>query len=429
MSKLFALEEIEEIGVVDQLETNPEEGEVADVQSDMVGEIDSVETQVTAIDDGMGAADQLESVHEVVEASVEEGEGLSPIAAEAVRIAVEAICARVGANPKSMYALYATENFQSASSRKANSRIALESISDFLKNLWEKIKAAVSNIWTKVTEFWNKHVSNLGRVLKALESMKSKISATKGSPNQGSDEVKASSGLKNTFVGKGDISTTEIESYISTHTDCAKDIDMMLKATKDLLAPMAASATASGETETARRLRETLKKAFSHNNGPASFGSNDKPLAGGVFMVIEEEIDNVEKDDEDSISYSMTVNTETSDIKEEDRDLFIADKNKLKAVIASTITLIKATIKSRDSSDKAQKEFDKAKKEIDKGIGDMKANTSIGKDRRRKAGQALRTFATINSNIPTIAVKLASRDVLLAKGVLEYCGTCLRNYK
>ena len=59
----------------------------------------------------------MEEVEGLVEDAVENGEGLDPVAAEAVRISVEAICARIGANPKAVYPLYATENFASASSR------------------------------------------------------------------------------------------------------------------------------------------------------------------------------------------------------------------------------------------------------------------------------------------------------------------------
>ena len=130
MSKLFAFENADVIGDEVELETPVEVGEVADVEVDVMEEGGEIEEQAEAIEEGVGASDQMEQVEELVEQAAEEGEGLDPVAAEAIRIAVEAICARVGANPKSMYALYATENFQSASSRKANTRFALEGVGD-----------------------------------------------------------------------------------------------------------------------------------------------------------------------------------------------------------------------------------------------------------------------------------------------------------
>ena len=135
MSKLFALEDINTDSAVGELEVTPQEGEVADVQAEVEPEVAEIGEQTEAIDEGMSATDQLEQVEQVVEQAAE-GEGLSEVSAEAIRIAVEAICVRVGANPKTLYNMYATENFQSASSRKANSKIALEGVSEFLKDMW-----------------------------------------------------------------------------------------------------------------------------------------------------------------------------------------------------------------------------------------------------------------------------------------------------
>ena len=415
MSKLFALEELDEVVDAGEMEASVEEGEVADVQVDVEEEVAEVGSQETAIDDGMGAAGQLEEIEDVVEASIEEGEGLDPVAAEAVRIAVEAICARVGANPKSMYALYATENFQSASSRKANSRIALEGISDFLKSLWEKIKAAVSNIWTKVTEFWNKHVSNLGRVLKALESMKSKISATKGSPNQGSDEVKASSGLVSTFAGKGDVSTVEINNFISAHTKAAKSADTE---TKVLMQAVSNAGTPNN----------LLPALSGVTSGSIKLGEASAPLAGGVYLEYKYEIENDKSTEEDGITFKFEVEEESAD-SDKERDLYVAGKDALKKVVQDTIVLIKASVKTRDTVDKDRKEFEKVKKDLDKLIGGMSAADATEKLARRKAGQALRTFSTIHAKVPGISAKLAAMDVRLAKGVLEYCSACLKRFK
>ena len=116
MAKLFALEEAELEGTEVELEAAPEVGEVADVQVEVEADASEMTEVAAGVEEGMGAADQMEQVEEVVEQAAE-GEGLDPVAAEAIKIAVEAICARIGANPKAVYSLYATENFQSASSR------------------------------------------------------------------------------------------------------------------------------------------------------------------------------------------------------------------------------------------------------------------------------------------------------------------------
>ena len=176
---LFALENDAEIGDA-EMSVSPEEGQASDAANEASDDMNDIAETAEAVDTGADAGEQLGQVEELVEDAVENGEGLSPVAAEAVRISVEAICARIGANPGSVYSLYATENFQSASSRKANSRIALEGVGEFLKNLYEKIKAALTNMWTKITDFWDKHISTLGRVKKALESMKTKVASSSG---------------------------------------------------------------------------------------------------------------------------------------------------------------------------------------------------------------------------------------------------------
>ena len=99
MAKLFAIEE-ENLGAGVDLEMSPEEGEVADVVVDTDAGAGDVGETVEAVDGGLEASAELEQVEAVVEKAVEEGEGLDPVAAEAIRIAVSAIASKVGANPK-----------------------------------------------------------------------------------------------------------------------------------------------------------------------------------------------------------------------------------------------------------------------------------------------------------------------------------------
>lgn len=410
-NKLFAMEQIEEELDVVELEASAEEGEVADVQVEIEEEVSEVALQEAAVADGIGAADQLEEIEDVVEASIEEGEGLDPIAAEAIRIAVEAVCARVGASPKSMYALYATENFESASSRKANTRFALESVSDFLKNLWDKIKAAVSNIWQKVVEFWNKHLSSLNRVLKALESMKARVSSTKGAPQLTDKDVKASGGLIATFPGTGDLTVASVTAFVNTHKDLdRKGGDAML------------------DKVNANNPAAMLTNISGMKDVKFTYGSESAPLAGGVHFEVEMEVENAKVADEDKIEVKLLVQEErvTGD---KERDLIVADKAKLKALIESTIAVIKATIKGRDDVTKAKAKFDKAVKDTTKAINAIDTSDDNARKAARKQAQALRAFSTINSKIPSVNAKLAAADVRLAKGVLTFANASLAQYK
>ena len=189
MAKLFAFEEdtlVEDAGAP-QAEVQAEQ-EVSELAEDA----GAVDEGVVAVDDGEEAAAQLEEVGEVVAATVDgEGEqaGLDPVAAEAIRIAVESICARMGASTKQFYALYATENFSSKSSRVANTKIALESIVDTLKGVWAKIVAFLKGLVAKVVGFWNKLVFNVNGAQKSIVALKKKVSAISGSKPSEKDFV------------------------------------------------------------------------------------------------------------------------------------------------------------------------------------------------------------------------------------------------
>lgn len=43
--------------------------------------------------------------------------------------------------------------------------------------------------------------------------------------------------------------------------------------------------------------------------------------------------------------------------------------------------------------------------------------------------KTIRMVAEINTKVPALSAKLASLDVALAKGVISYCDTCIKQYK
>lgn len=180
MSKLFAFEN-DDAAVIDaDLDTD-----LADVAGEMTDELAAVETTTDAVDAGVEATTPLGEVQDLVSDAVESGEGLDSVAAEAVRIALKSVCRTIGADPKVMYPLYATENFDGASSRLGSSKLALEGITEFAKDLYKRIKAALERLWKKIKAFWDKHFSTLGRLKKAAVEMKkrvAKLKELKGAP-------------------------------------------------------------------------------------------------------------------------------------------------------------------------------------------------------------------------------------------------------
>jgi tetratricopeptide (TPR) repeat protein len=171
--------------------------------------------EITAVDNAIEAGGDLEHVEEFVEKQEEQG-GMDEDTAEAVKIAVEAIACRVGYNPKNIYQLYATESFASSSSRRINTQLTMEGIKDFLKNLWAKIKAFIVKIWDKVKEFWDKHISTVGRLVKKLEALSEKISESSGTrKDTAGKDIKAPSDIARAFRTTSTLSIADVKEYVT----------------------------------------------------------------------------------------------------------------------------------------------------------------------------------------------------------------------
>ena len=402
--KLFAMEDAELEGGAVELEAAPEVGEVADAEVPVVEETTELEGQSESIDEGMAAADQMDQVEEVV-ASAAEGEGLEPVAAEAIKIAVEAICARIGANPKAVYSLYATENFQSASSRKANTKIALEGVGEFLKDLWKKIKAALQNLWAKVKAFWNKHVSTLGRIKKALDSMKQKVGASSGKLDGKAYIEEAPGGLASAFGHAGEISTKSIESIIAEHDKLAESSDAMVKRVEAMNSVAANKAATPSELKSQVDLKST----------------ETGPLVGGVKFKVEVEAD--------TDAGSVQVNFSEEPAESSDKvGVQLAAKDAVKSVLDKTLAVINENIKARDKLAKCEESFNKAAMQVEKVINE----SSVDKESAEKAKEIRKTMKIVyamNAKAPTIFNKGLNYNIKLAKAVLTYSALCVKNYK
>lgn len=406
MGKLFAMEELDaEIEAV-ELAVTPEEGEVADVQVEVEQEVAEVAEGGEAIEEGMEAADQLEQVEEVVEQAVEEGEGLDPVAAEAIKLAVEAICARVGANPKAVYALYATENFQSTSSRKANTKIALEGVGEFLKDMWKKIKAALQRLWAKAKEFFDKHFSSLGRVKSALESMKAKVAASSGKAEKAYVE-EAPASMAEAFAGKTDVTVASVKGYIAAHTAASKAVEELTSAGAEA-AKLAADAVKQGKFDASKLV-----------TGSFDLGTAKAPLVGGLYLQY-----TITAEEED-----VSVEVERQTIEAETKvGVNIPEKAKLTEVINEALALINADVKEKAAFEKKEAEFNKQMVAVEKAIND----TVVDKESAEAAKEARKQLKVVyksNAKVPGITAEKVALDVKLAKAVIGFCGFCVKQYK
>lgn len=398
MSKLFAaLENDTSTDLEVDLETTPEEGEVAAVETEVTEDSGEISSLADATSEGLEATDAVEEVQENLEAAAE-GEGLDQVAAEGYRIALKNICARVGADPKSMFSFYAAENFQSASSRKANTKIALESVSEFLKDLWKKIKAALSKLWEKIKAFWDKHISTLGRITKALTAAEAKVKAIKGEATGKVRLDKVPGGLASAFPGAGDVDAKRVGEYV----------DGIKKLTE-----------ASAETsDTAKKVVEAkdLASAVSALKAAATAGESFRVI-GGDTLAITIEVD------EEKASASVKTERTPSEDKEAPTGFVVATKSDLAKLLADTKVIVASAQAVKKSSDKAQEAANAAlnglQREVEKAEGADAANLR----------GSMRVLYAVSSQTPKINAIVVAQQVRLAKAVLGFTGASLKQYK
>ena len=409
MSKLFAMEDINN-DVVGEMETTPEMGEAADVQASVDEGVGDMGEATIAIDEGMGAVDQLEQVEQVVETAAE-GEGLDPVAAEAIRIAVEAICARVGADSKKVFNLYAAENFNSASSRKANTKIALEGVGEFLKDMWKKIKAALQRLWEKAREFWDKHVSSLGRIKKALTSAKSNLGNSSGKLKDKAFIEEAPSALMEAFGFKKDISVAEIKNVIKVHNALTDNADK-INAEIQYLNSMAEASAHAGKTDI-DGMMALVDREF-------KFGTSNAPMVGGVYITYKFQGDKSEG------TLDLDIEREKVD-RESKLGVSLSDKAALQDLIKETIHVIDNTIRYRDKTKKIDEATNKFFVVLEKRI--VTLSDSASPEDVKEMRKIMKMVYKSNAKAPQLNAEILSFNVKLGKAVLGYVALCVKNYK
>ena len=420
-TKLWAMEE-NDLATADELQTSPEEGEAAAVQAEMETEIDDVQEGADQIDAGVEAAGELEQVEELVSDTVEQGEGLDPVAAEAIRLAVSVIASKVGVNPKSVYSLYASENFQSASARKGNSFHALEGVQEFLKDLWKKIKAALTKLWEKTKAMWAKHISATGRMVKALESMKAKVKSSSGKVNGKPYLDKLPSSLASLYKGTGDLTIQEVQSYVISETS----VTDRYKASERLVGEL--------DTVIASADKDVMKASNALKAALSSFKFNQitQAVVGGEILTIK-----LDDDAEEGLA-TILVEREAIDNADEERGMAVADKSSLVALIDSTVKSIKAIHKFKTDSDKLDQKQNEALNKVEKLISSGLSNTQEKKAKAaynlsddgapvvRKLMRIIYKSASSKAKVDAVMVREALRA---AKGTITYAAVCLKQYK
>lgn len=398
MSKLFSMESDEV--VVDAVEAvEPEVTQVAEAATEVTEGAAEIEAVAANVEAGAEATEDLGEVQEVLESAVEEG-GMSPVAAEAVRIAVGAICSRIGADVKSVYPMYAAENFSASSSRQANTKLALEGVSDFAKDVYKRVKAALESMWKKIKAFWDKHISTLGRVKKAVESMKKKVKAAK--ELKGAPFIESAPGsLVSAFQPKGELNAAMVKAVLANHTTFSG------KCTAYLTAAAAEGASAS---DLATKVAKDAK---------AIEGAD---LVGGVKIEV--------KITEDDGKLSFEIDRENGDSDVENKGMLAASKEDMGNILDEVAKLIDGSIAARKGYDKAQTAKSKALETLYKTAEAASGSTVKADADAGKANvDSMRLVYKAGAFDGRVANLVAAENIRAAKAAMGFVSASLARYK
>lgn len=178
------------------------------MEADLVEAVDlgaDVEAGADEMESTIADADQLERHVEVLTDAEQEG-GASPELVEATEIAVEGICRRLGIHSGS--GIPALEGFSTSSGRARNTRVAIESITDKIKQIWNAVKMAFQKLINYVKDFFAKLFDANAKMLGRVNSLRAKLKNLKGTPGKtvkgsGISDVIPKSALTNAKKGAG----------------------------------------------------------------------------------------------------------------------------------------------------------------------------------------------------------------------------------
>lgn len=141
-------------------DNEPKKGEMeehADGLEAEVGDVEQASSEIEAGDDQVAeaveGAEALESMCVILATAMEAG-GIDQHGAALVNNQVEHICARLGLESRD--ATLGLESFGGVSGRQRSTQVAMESIKDKVKEIWEKIIAAIERAMKWVADLFNK---------------------------------------------------------------------------------------------------------------------------------------------------------------------------------------------------------------------------------------------------------------------------------
>lgn len=148
-----------------------------------------IEGLIREMDAHEEAARQLESIQNVVHAKIEDGEGISPGAAQMVNLVLESIYSRVNMKPVKPL-VPVLEQFNEHSGKIATT-IVLEGIADTLTAMAKKVAEIISMIWDRIKAFFKNLFSYKNQLIEETERIRKQIDEIPDDAVASSDKIQS----------------------------------------------------------------------------------------------------------------------------------------------------------------------------------------------------------------------------------------------
>ena len=419
------------------VEVNVEGGVPGDVErdvSDAVSDSEEIGSDVEALEDALDSVEEIEAISDAAEQSVEEGQGLDPVAAEIAEVAVESIYRRLGI-PSHVKAMPSMESFGSTNSRKTATRIAIEGFSAQIKAIWAKIVAFFKSVYEKIVSFFKGLFNANAGVNKLLKGLKEKIKDLKGTPEEATFESKRVGSAFGESEGGSfkDKASKVLEAHIKATEGSLKLNEQVKKQITDLggEVPRMLDSTAHS-VDSVKTGMEDFIKAMKSTVTTTMSGKAEKDaiIVGGLVYgaLIEFSVDEKDK----------TVNMEFKSGKEgREEKVGVLSKGDMEALVDAAISLSDGTEKykavipmlkyNNEEVAKLAAKIGESMGKIDKPAEDDAKKTDTA------AREALNDIRKYVVALGRLTVKLSSglpgKNVQACKEVASYVTDSMKQYK
>jgi hypothetical protein len=400
-----------------EVEINIEPGVPAEVEvkaAEVAEDANEIQQETESMEDAVADAETLDMIANTAEKSVEEGEGMDPVAAEIAEVAVESIYARLGVERKAIPSL---ESFGSAGSRKSATRIAIEDWKDTVKKVWEAVKKFFVNLYEKIKNFILNVINTFRSLEKAAKSMKARVLDLKGEAKE--KTIKDKSLAKG--LGRGETGTVTAAKAIET-------VKLIQEIGKD--SPKV-SETASEALSTIAKITTDIKQIIEEKNiHKVEAASEDfistvrsklppesQPLFNGDKIIIDV------KEEGNGIAYSVTVKHSDKGAEE----LNVLTKQEMITICDEVVTLAK----NIDEASKSIKKVEEMTKNVTKIVdGIIKlASEGIEEEQVKRNLNLVRSIVlSLGSATTKIASIILGVSTKTGRAALSYVAKSMNQY-